>query len=44
VRGALLVLALAGFVGLGLLDISAGNTTPGTAALLLAAANYLLLA
>jgi hypothetical protein len=43
-RSALLVLALAGFVGLGMLDLSAGNWHPGIAALLLAAANYLLLA
>jgi hypothetical protein len=42
-RLVLLGVALAGFIGLGLLDITAGNTKPGVAALLLAVANGLLL-
>lgn len=43
-RLALLILALAGFAALGLLDLAHGNIRLGIAALLLATANYLLLA
>jgi hypothetical protein len=42
-RTALLTLALAGFVGLGLMDLYHGDPRHGAAALLLAAANALLL-
>lgn len=42
-RTALLVLALAGFVGLGVVDLLAGELRAGVAALLLAVANALLL-
>ena len=42
-RIALLAVALSAFVGLGLLDIAAGDIKPGVAALLLAVANGLLL-
>lgn len=43
-RTALLATALAGFVGLGVLDLWHGDLKHGTAALLLALANALLLA
>jgi len=43
-RTALLVLALTGFVGLGVLDLLAGDLKHGGAALLLAVANWMHLA
>lgn len=43
-RTLFLIMAIGGFVGLGLLDLSAGRVAVGVAALLLATANYLLLA
>lgn len=42
-RIVLIIVALSGFVGLGLLDLFAGRPVTGIAALLLAAANGLLL-
>lgn len=43
-RTAFLAAALAGFAGLGLLDLAGGRLKTGISALLLALANYLLLA
>ena len=42
-RTLLLILAIGGFAGLGLLDLVAGRFAIGVAALLLATANFLLL-
>lgn len=42
-RTALVITALVGFIGLGILDLAAGNLKVGVASLALALANYLLL-
>lgn len=43
-RTALLLCAIVGFAGLGVLDLLDGNPATGVASLMLAAANWLLLA
>ncbi len=43
-RSILLTFAIAGFAGLGVLDLANGRFSTGVAGVLLAAANYLLLA